>query len=109
MGPQLKANLCGKLRDFETEIISKRSVVEHWFRDMFAKYKPPFYSSVDLRNACFKIAPIDTMKKEGARERVIKIGQQVEGDRKVAEKEAVLTATPRSLARKVRPRKTQKP
>ena len=60
MGPQLKANLCGKLRDFETEIISKRSVVEHWFRDMFAKYKPPFYSSVDLRNACFKIAPIDT-------------------------------------------------
>ena len=60
MGPQLKANLCGKLRDFETNIISKRSVVEHWFRDMFSKYKPPFYSSVDLRNACFKIAPVDT-------------------------------------------------
>ena len=60
MGPQLKANLCGELRNFETEVIEKRSVVEHWFRDMFAKYKPPFYSSVDLRNACFKISPVDT-------------------------------------------------
>ena len=58
MGPQLKANLCGKLRDFETEIVSKRSVVEHCFAICF-KIQTPFYSSVDLRNA-FKIAPIDT-------------------------------------------------
>ena len=60
MVPQLKAKLCGELLTLEKAIIENKSVVEHWFRDMFLQFKPPFYSSVDLRNSCFKIAPVDT-------------------------------------------------
>ncbi len=60
MGPQLNASLCGELLDFEKKIIDKSASVEHWLRNNFNKNTPPFYCSVDLRNACFKISPVDT-------------------------------------------------
>ncbi len=60
MGPQLNASLCGELLDLENKIIKNSDLVEHWFRKMFLSNPPPFYSSVDLRNSCFKISPIDT-------------------------------------------------
>ena len=60
MGPQLNASLCGELLDLESKIIKNSDLVEHWFREMFFSNPPPFYSSVDLRNSCFKISPIDT-------------------------------------------------
>ena len=60
MGPQLNVSLCGELLDLEKLIIEKSASVEHWLRDSFNQNTPPFYCSVDLRNACFKIAPIDT-------------------------------------------------
>src|ERR1043165_9757829 len=34
--------------------------IEGWFRSQWRKTAPPFYCSVDLRNAGFKLAPIDT-------------------------------------------------
>ncbi|PNT86945.1 glutamate--cysteine ligase [Coxiella burnetii] len=34
--------------------------IESWFRKQWLKTPPPFYTSVDLRNAGFKIAPVDT-------------------------------------------------
>lgn len=34
--------------------------IEHWFRSQWAEYSVPFYASVDLRNAGFKLAPVDT-------------------------------------------------
>jgi glutamate--cysteine ligase len=34
--------------------------IESWFRSQWRKTAPPFYCSVDLRNAGFKLAPIDT-------------------------------------------------
>ena len=60
MGPQLNASLCGELLDLEKLIIEKSASVEHWLRDSFNNTAAPFYCSVDLRNACFKIAPVDT-------------------------------------------------
>ena len=60
MGPQLNVSLCGELLDIEKMIVEKSASVEHWLRDNFNKNTTPFYSSVDLRNACFKVAPVDT-------------------------------------------------
>ncbi|MBS83446.1 MAG: glutamate--cysteine ligase [Gammaproteobacteria bacterium] len=46
--------------DLHFSIISKQNQIEKWFRNQWAKYPPPFYSSIDIRNAGFKIAPVDT-------------------------------------------------
>jgi glutamate--cysteine ligase len=34
--------------------------IERWFRLEWQEHAPPFYCSVDLRNAGFKLAPVDT-------------------------------------------------
>lgn len=34
--------------------------IEHWFRGQWLEHAAPFYASVDLRNAGFKLAPVDT-------------------------------------------------
>jgi len=34
--------------------------IEHWFRTQWLEHAAPFYASVDLRNAGFKLAPVDT-------------------------------------------------
>ncbi|MDB5893252.1 MAG: glutamate--cysteine ligase, partial [Rhodoferax sp.] len=34
--------------------------IERWFRLEWMEHTPPFYSSVDIRNAGFKLAPVDT-------------------------------------------------
>jgi glutamate--cysteine ligase len=34
--------------------------IEAWFRQQWLKYRPPIYGSMDLRNAGFKLAPVDT-------------------------------------------------
>jgi glutamate--cysteine ligase len=34
--------------------------IERWFRLEWMEHTPPFYSSVDVRNAGFKLAPVDT-------------------------------------------------
>jgi len=39
---------------------SHAAEIEGWFRSQWRKTAPPFYCSVDLRNAGFKLAPIDT-------------------------------------------------
>ena len=44
----------------EKTLIDATSVVERWFRMAWQDYTPPFYCSVDLRNAGFKLAPVDT-------------------------------------------------
>ena len=41
-------------------IIDNHNQIETWFRRQWIKYPPPFYSSIDIRNSGFKIAPIDT-------------------------------------------------
>lgn len=40
--------------------LSRKSVqIEAWFRNEWHQTPPPFYGSVDIRNAGFKIAPVD--------------------------------------------------
>lgn len=60
MTPQLQTQLCGRLRQLESRVLEHSFDIEHWFRAQWRSHRPPFYGSVDLRNACFKLAPVDT-------------------------------------------------
>jgi len=44
----------------ESKFLDNQIAIEAWFRQEWLKTPPPFYSSVDLRNADFKLAPVDT-------------------------------------------------
>ncbi|MEJ2760855.1 MAG: glutamate--cysteine ligase [Gammaproteobacteria bacterium] len=58
--PHLTTALTGPLRHLETVILERQPLIESWFRLQWRDTPPPFYASVDLRNAGFKIAPVDT-------------------------------------------------
>ena len=44
----------------EKYLIDHQVAIERWFREQWLKTPPPIYGSVDLRNAGFKLAPVDT-------------------------------------------------
>ena len=48
------------LNPFEKLFFKNQVSIETWFRQQWLKTPPPFYTSVDLRNSRFKIAPVDT-------------------------------------------------
>jgi glutamate--cysteine ligase len=48
------------LREIESHLLAHRTVIETWLRQAFLATPAPFYCSVDLRNAGFKLAPVDT-------------------------------------------------
>src|SRR5476651_2163693 len=58
--PNLITALHGPLPALEQQLLDQQTPIEAWFRHQFHKTPPPFYASVDLRNAEFKIAPVDT-------------------------------------------------
>ena len=58
--PDLQPSLCGPLLALERRVLTQSLEIEHWFRAQWRSHQPPFYGSVDLRNACFKLAPVDT-------------------------------------------------
>jgi len=60
MVPHLATALKGPLLDLEHRILFAQPTIEHWFRTQWQEHTPPFYSSVDLRNSGFKLAPVDT-------------------------------------------------
>ncbi|NTV96772.1 MAG: glutamate--cysteine ligase [Thiobacillus sp.] len=60
MVPNLTTALTGPLLDLEKRVIAAQPAIEHWFRGLWQEHATPFYSSVDLRNAGFKLAPVDT-------------------------------------------------
>ncbi len=60
MIPQLSTASSGALTDLERRILDGSAAVERWFRGQWQEHTPPFYSSVDLRNSGFKLAPVDT-------------------------------------------------
>ncbi len=60
MVPHLTTALTGPLLDLERHILDAQTEVEHWFRSQWKLHDAPFYSSVDLRNGGFKVAPVDT-------------------------------------------------
>jgi len=60
MVPHLVTALSGPLADLEARMLDATPAIERWFRLEWQEHTPPFYCSVDLRNAGFKIAPVDT-------------------------------------------------
>ena len=60
MVPHLITALSGPLLVIEKKILEATPSIERWFRLEWQEHTPPFYCSVDLRNAGFKLAPVDT-------------------------------------------------
>lgn len=58
--PHLTTAQAGPLRELEEHLLQHQADIEDWFRARWGETPPPFYASVDLRNAGFKLAPIDT-------------------------------------------------
>lgn len=58
--PHLITALNGPLLQLEAHILEKQTQVETWLRQQWLETSAPFYASVDLRNAGFKLAPVDT-------------------------------------------------
>ncbi len=58
--PRLTTALTGPLQDLEHRILKAAVDIEHWLRGQWQEHAAPFYASVDLRNAGFKLAPVDT-------------------------------------------------
>jgi glutamate--cysteine ligase len=60
MVPHLITALTGPINELEQRILESTPAIERWFRLEWMEHTPPFYSSVDLRNAGYKLAPVDT-------------------------------------------------
>ena len=58
--PHLETALTGPLQHLEKKFLAAQVTIESWFREQWQATPPPFYGSVDLRNAGFKLAPVDT-------------------------------------------------
>ena len=58
--PHLTTALSGPLRHIESHLLTHQAEIESWFRKQWLQTPAPFYTSVDLRNAGFKLAPVDT-------------------------------------------------
>jgi len=54
------ASLPEQTPSLEARLLAFRPAIESWFEARWREVAPPFYASVDLRNAKFKLAPIDT-------------------------------------------------
>jgi glutamate--cysteine ligase len=60
MVPHLTTALAGPLLELEKKILGAMPEIEQWVRTQWQDHTAPFYTSVDLRNAGFKLAPVDT-------------------------------------------------
>jgi glutamate--cysteine ligase len=57
--PHLTTATTKPLHLLEKQIIQQQEEIENWFRDQWQRSPAPVYGSVDLRNAGFKLAPVD--------------------------------------------------
>lgn len=60
MVPHLTTAQIGPLREIEAYLLKNQAGIEQWFRARWLETPAPFYCSVDLRNAGYKLAPVDT-------------------------------------------------
>ncbi|MBK7614812.1 MAG: glutamate--cysteine ligase [Burkholderiales bacterium] len=60
MVPHLVTALTGPINELEQRVLESMPAIERWFRLEWMEHTPPFYTSVDIRNAGFKLAPVDT-------------------------------------------------
>jgi glutamate--cysteine ligase len=58
--PHLQTALNGPLLELESHLLAHSQEIEVWLRKQFNQTPAPFYASVDLRNAGYKLAPVDT-------------------------------------------------
>jgi glutamate--cysteine ligase len=57
--PQLDTRYTASFNALIKQLLTKRQLVGEWFATQWQQTLPPVYGSVDLRNAGFKLAPID--------------------------------------------------
>lgn len=57
--PHLTTAMTGPLHLLEKQLLHKQHEIEEWFQTEWKKSPAPVYGSVDLRNAGFKLAPVD--------------------------------------------------
>ncbi len=60
MVPHLVTALTGPINELEQRVLDSMPAIERWFRLEWMEHTPPFYCSVQVRNAGFKLAPVDT-------------------------------------------------
>lgn len=58
--PHLSTANAGPLETLESHLLQHQNQIETWFRQKWQQTPAPFYASVDLRNAGFKLSPVDT-------------------------------------------------
>src|SRR3569623_317913 len=58
--PNLTTALTGPLHMIERHLLERQPAIEAWLRAQWLETPAPFYCSVDLRNAGFTLAPVDT-------------------------------------------------
>jgi glutamate--cysteine ligase len=56
---KLNTSAIEQLHFLERHFLMRRKLIENWFQEQWRLTTPPVYGSVDLRNAGFKLAPID--------------------------------------------------
>lgn len=57
--PKLATAQTGPLEHLEKTLLANQCTIESWFREQWLNTPAPVYGSVDLRNAGFKLAPVD--------------------------------------------------
>lgn len=57
--PHLTTALTGPLQLLEKKLLDRQDDIENWFLEQWHVSPAPVYGSVDLRNAGFKLAPVD--------------------------------------------------
>ena len=60
MVPHLVTALTGPINELEQRVLESMPAIERCFRLEWMEHTPPFYTSVDIRNAGYKLAPVDT-------------------------------------------------
>ncbi len=58
--PHLTTALDGPLQELEQHLLDHQIAIETWLRKQWQATPAPIHSSVDLRNAGFKLSPVDT-------------------------------------------------
>lgn len=60
MVPHLVTALTGPINELEQRILESTPAIERWFRLEWMEHTPAFYASIDIRNAGYKLTPVDT-------------------------------------------------
>jgi glutamate--cysteine ligase len=59
MVPHLLPALTGPINELEQRLLDTSPLIERWFRLEWMEHTPPLYCAARLRNAGFKLAPVD--------------------------------------------------